>query len=69
MWMNAMKKLLGGMSLNGQAIPVGGINKGTTGMPVRLFSIGVTMGVVVIHLFKIAQCAVRGTQYNRVFYF
>ena len=37
--LSAAKDLLGGMSLNGQAIPVSGINKGTTGMPVMLFSI------------------------------
>ena len=32
-WMNAKKKLLGGMSLNGHAIPVDGVNKGAMGMP------------------------------------
>ena len=37
--MNAKKKLLGGMSLNGHAIPVGRVNKGTAGMPGGLFSI------------------------------
>ena len=37
--MDAKKNLLGGMSLNGQTIRVGGINKATTGMPVGLFSI------------------------------